>query len=72
MVGNVNEWMIASIVLMLALAAACVGLLLQRKRAKAEREQLRQEMEHLRADNIDFRREISALERDFEAEKQYS
>lgn len=68
----VNYWMIASMVLALAFIAACIMLLCQWKRMRAEREQSQAEAEHLRAENIDLRRELSALEREFEEEQQYS
>ena len=64
--------MIASIALAAAFIAACIGLLVQRKRMRAERMQHQQEIEQIRAENIGFRREIGALERDLEAEQHYS
>ena len=67
-----DYWMIASIALGTAFVAACIVLICQGRRMKRERMLFQQETDQLRGENIGFRREVGALEREFEEEKRYS
>lgn len=77
--GNtVNYWMIVSVALALICAGTCIVYIQQRKELLLRKEhdgipeQLRQEMDHYRRENVTLRRETAALYRALEDEQNYA
>lgn len=73
-----NYWMIVSVLLALVCAGTCIVYIQQRKELllrkehDGEPEQLRQEIDHYRRENVSLRRETAALYRALEDEQKYS
>lgn len=68
-------WIAAAVLMALACIAALAVCIRQRKQIQqndADLQQLRIELDGIRRENIDFRREIAALNRDIEEEQRYS